>query len=436
MTATDAIRTASRTDVREVPSYSNDTRWSMAIFVGRSLASLLFVLATSRALGSDRYGALAALSAATSIAAVLTTSGIAHAATMFASRSSHGGGSIMRAGLRAGAPAAMAVTAVFLAVSILLDDVTLVSALGLFVADVLIAGLAEIVASTLIGLRRFRAAASIWIAFAAGRILAAVAILALDDVTLETATTLALVGGLITVPVAVAQARRVGRRPGPDMGALELIRAGGVFTAGNLVARLNNDFDKLLLQSRLGSVSSVGTYAVGYRLVEYSLLPLTALSAAAYPRMFKAGSTGAASAQGLARRLATVYLGTAGLLTAALFLGRDLPEHVFGDSYGELSVVITMLLGIPLLRSASSLLGEPLTGSGYHRRRVWATVIAAGVNVTVNLAFLTELGWHAAVWATYASEITLVVCLAALAVHMGRQGSTTPDDVTASSVSA
>lgn len=433
MTTTDAISAPSHVD--EAPSYGNDTRWSMGIFVARSLSSLVFVLATSRALGSGLYGALAALSAATSIGAVLTTSGIAHAATMFASRSSTGGGSIMRSGLRAGAPAASAVTVAFLAASVLLDDVTVFAALALFVADVLVAGLAEIVASTLIGLRRFRDAASIWIAFAAGRALAAAAILSLDGVTLETATTLAMLGSFITIPVAMAQARRTGRHAGPDMAPLELVRAGGVFTAGNLVARLNNDFDKLLLSSRLGSVSSVGTYAVGYRLVEYSLLPLTALSAAAYPRMFKAGAGGTSPARGLARRLAVVYQGTALLITAALFLGRDLAELVFGSSYGDLSVVITMLLGVPLLRSTSNLLGEPLTGSGHHRRRVWANVIAACVNVAFNVAFLDEFGWRAAVWATYASEITLVACLAVLAVQMRRQD-TVASRATASSVSA
>jgi O-antigen/teichoic acid export membrane protein len=402
-------------------SYGSDTRWSFAIFLTRSVASLVFVLATSRALGSSAYGSLAALSAATSMAAVLTTSGIAHAATMFASRSTDGGGRMLASGLRAGAATAVVVTVGFLILATTFDNVTVLAAAALFAADVLVAGFAEVVASILIGLHRFRSAAAIWITYAVGRAGAAAAIVLLDDVSLERATTLAGIGSLATIPVALLAARAVTRERGPDISPTELVKTGGIFTAGNLVARLNNDFDKLLLTSRLGSVSSVGTYAVGYRLVEYSLLPLTALSSAAYPRMFRAGERGGQAARALARRLATFYIGTGIILAVALFAVRGLTERLFGESYGELSTVITMLLGLPVLRATINLLGEPLTGSGNHRRRVLVTVAAMLVNVAVNLALLDRIGWRAAVWATYASEITQVLLLAALTIRMQRQ---------------
>ncbi len=404
-------------------TYGKDTRWSFAIFLTRSLSSLVFVLATSRALGSASYGSLAALSAATSMAAVLTTSGLAHAATMYASRSPSGGGTILRSGLRAAGLAAIVVTIGFLLLSSMFDGITLAAAAGLFAADVLVAGFAEIVASTLIGLQRFRAAAAIWITYAAGRGAAALAIVLLDDVSLQGATTLAVVGSLATIPVSIAAARKAGTEPGSNISSADLVKSGGIFTTGNLVSRLNNDFDKLLLASRLGSVSSVGTYAVGYRLVEYSLLPLTALSAAAYPRMFRAGEQSGASARDLARRLATLYVGTGLVLTAGLFVGRELTEWVFGSSYGDLSTVITMLLGLPVIRAMVNLLGEPLTGSGNHRRRVLIMVAAMIANLTVNLALLDRIGWRAAVWATYASEITQLVLLVAVTAHLHRQES-------------
>lgn len=406
-------------------SYGTDTRWSFAIFVARAVSSLVFVLATSRALGSANYGSLAALSAATSMAAVMTTSGLAHAATMHAARSLSGGGHIIGSALKAAAVAGIVVTIAFLLLSFAFDGVTIAAAAGLFVADVLIAGFAEVVASTLIGLQRFRRAAWIWITYSVGRAAAAAAIVVLDSASLQDATTLACIGAVATIPVAIRAMRFAQREDGPSISAVDLVRSGGIFTTGNMVARLNNDFDKLLLSSRLGSVSSVGTYAVGYRLVEYSLLPLTALSAAAYPRMFKAGADGGATARGLARRLATVYLGTGVMLTLALFVARGLAEWVFGSTYGDLSAVITMLLGLPVIRAAINLLGEPLTGSGDHRRRVVVIVAAMAVNVVVNLALLDRIGWRAAIWATYASEITQLVLLAALTVYLHRQGDVT-----------
>lgn len=415
--------------------FALDARWSLAIFVARSLSSLVFVLATSRALGSANYGALAALSAATSLAAVLTTSGVSHAATMYAARADSGGGSIVSAALRSGLGLATVVTFAYLALSALFDEITLVAALGLFVADVLVGGIAEIVASTMIGLRRFRSAAAIWVAFSAGRGLAAAIVVAGTTVSLTDASLLAMVCSLATLPVAGGAVRALRRSHGRPVTPGELLRSGGVFAAGNLVARLNNDFDKLLLSSRLGSVSSVGTYAVGYRLVEYSMLPLTALSAAAYPRMFRAGADGASSARALARRLTGLYVGTAALLAIGLFLSRGIVQSLFGPTYGDLSTVITMLLGIPVLRSIVNLLGEPLTGSGFHHHRVGVMLAALTVNVGVNVVLLGPVGWQAAVWATYASEAVQIALLVAIArsarVGTGeRSAEPIPDDAT------
>jgi O-antigen/teichoic acid export membrane protein len=401
--------------------FSVDARWSFAIFIARSISSLAFVVATSRALGSANFAPLAALSAATSIAAVFTTSGLAHASTMFASRSSNGAGRILAAALRGAAASVSVVLVGFFALAMVVDGITIRAALALFVADVVIGGAAELVSSALIGLRRFRSAAVVLIAFSIGRALASVAVVTSTGVDLDRATLFALLGGLVAVPVIVATARSVLAEDGPAMAPLELTRAGGVFVAGNVVARVNNDFDKIFLPARLGAISSVGTYAVGYRLVEYALLPLTALSAAAYPRMFKAGAEGTNDARGLARRLSGVYFSTAIALTIALWLARDWAEKLFGPTYGDLSTVITLLLGLPLLRSASNLLGEPLTGSGLHRWRVFAMGCAAAANIAVNVALIDSLGWRAAVLATYTSEFVQLTVLAFLVLKLGNQ---------------
>ena len=88
---------------------------------------------------------------------------------------------------------------------------------------------------------------------------------------------------------------------------------------------------------------------------------------AARPPLCRAGERSGQAARALARRLATFYVGTGVILAVALFAVRGLAERLFGDSYGELSTVITMLLGLPVLRATINLPsdGQATQGTWY-----------------------------------------------------------------------
>jgi len=62
-----------------------------------------------------------------------------------------------------------------------------------------------------------------------------------------------------------------------------------------------------------------------------------------------------------------------------------------------------------------NVLGEPLTGADRQRTRVATFAAGLLVNVVVNISLLDTLGWHAAVWGTYASEATQLLLLAVIA---------------------
>jgi hypothetical protein len=60
-------------------------------------------------------------------------------------------------------------------------------------------------------------------------------------------------------------------------------------------------------------------------------------------------------------------------------------------------------------------------------------VAALCVNVGVNFALLPEIGWRAAVWATYSSEVVQIVLLATIARN-SRRGAESTDELSRDAV--
>jgi O-antigen/teichoic acid export membrane protein len=396
--------------------FVGDARWSLGIFTTRAAASLAFVVVVSRSLESAAYGLLAATSILTSLAAVVVTGGISHAMTMAAARSDGNAGRILAAGLRSAGASVVPVAGCYLMLASVVLQIPLWPALLLFGADVVLSGAAELVASVLLGLQRFGEASTVWMFAASTRAVAALLVVLSGTSSLLGVTAAAFFAGLLSIPVTVAAMRRVRRSPGADVKASVVTRRGAVFTYGNLVSRANNDFDKLYLSFKLGESPEVGTYALGYRLVEFATTPLVALSTAAYPRLFKAGESGVSDARALARRLTIAYFGTAVSISLLLAAMAAPAEAVFGESYAGLAEVIWWLSPLPILRAANNLLSEPLTGGGQHRIRVALMTASLVVTVIVIVALFDSLGWKVGIVATYASEGMLLVGLATVAL--------------------
>lgn len=392
-----------------------DARWSMGIVLSRAIGSLLFIVVASRQLGSEGFGALAALSALTSLATVFVTNGLGHVVTMRSSRSDGACAGLLRSAMRTSIVLGTAIAPLYFGVAVVVVGIPWVPAVWLLVADVLVAGLAELVGSVLIGLRRFRAAFGVLAAPSLARLAASGVVFGVAAGSLSSVTAAAAICSVAAlIPVGLI-ARRVSRSGGDRPRMAELLRDSKVFITGNVVTRFNNDFDKLLLPAQLGAVTSVGSYALGYRLVEYSLLPLAALSTAAYPRLFRAGAQAAGELRNLGRMLLKSYLVVGAVIALGLLIVRNHLAPIFGDSYNELPVVIGLLAGYPLLKSLTNAIAEPLTGAGHHRYRVIAGAIGAVATISVSVSLLPHWGWKAAVLATYAAEITQLVAVSLFA---------------------
>jgi O-antigen/teichoic acid export membrane protein len=387
----------------------------MGTVLARSIGSLLFVVVASRRLGSEVFGSLAALSALTSLATVFVSNGFGHVVTMRSARSDGACAGLLSTSVGAATILALLITPLYFFVAVAIVGIPPVAALALLVADVFVGGIAELVGSVFIGLRKFRSAFGVLGAPSLARLAASIAVFGFAFDSLVSVALVAAVCALVALIPIFLIGSKVMRSGGERVPLRPLMRDSWVFISGNVVMRFNNDFDKLLLPVQLGAVTSVGSYALGYRLVEYSLLPLAALSTAAYPRLFRAGEKPGGEMRVLGRTLLRTYLAAGAIVALGLLLVRNHLGIVFGNSYTELPVVIGLLAGYPVVKSLTNAVAEPLTGAGHHRYRVIAGGCATIVTIAVSVSLLPLWGWKAAVMATYASELTQLVVVALFA---------------------
>jgi len=368
---------------------------------------------TSRSLGASRFGSLAALSSLTSLALAATISGFSHSVTQVVAQDTHEATSIVSAATRAIFVLTAGLAVPFALLSSLLPGVSVWAALSLFAVDVTVTGSAEARSSRYIGQHDFRGALTLLAPVAIGRIAAAAVVWGTHVRTIEAATVVALVGGAAGYAISFGAYVRMDRgverhRPGRHSYRL-LGRRGVVYTGGNLIGRASNDIDKVYLSASLGEAPSVGSYAIAYRLAEYASIPMTALSAAAYPRLFRSGASGIDAARSTARSLRGRYL-AAGVATSVVIVAvSPLAVIVFGDSYPSLQRYLLALAMLPTVRSVSNNLSEPLTGAGRHGLRVAVWTAGLIVNVAANAVLIPRHGAYGAVIATYATELAQIL---------------------------
>ena len=376
----------------------------------RAVASLGFVLATSRSLGASGFGSLAALSSLTSLAVSVAISGFNHALTQLVAQSRHEPTSASRGARRSIVVAALALVAPFGILAGLLPGVTVTAAIALFLIDVPITGLAETMSSRFVGERRFSAAFLVLAPVAVGRLAAAAVVWLTPVHTLQGATVAALIGGAAGFVVALTANMRLLRSDRPQRvdrpPYRRAFRLAALFGTGNVVNRAGNDADKVLLSASLGEIPAVGSYAIAYRLAEYAAIPMTALSAAAYPRLFRAGADSLESARHASRALRTRYLVTGAATSLVIVAAIPLATPVFGDSYPHLSQSLLALAMLPMVRAVNNYLAEPLTGAGRHGLRVWVWTAALVANLAANVVLIPIWGIFGAVAATYVTEAT------------------------------
>jgi O-antigen/teichoic acid export membrane protein len=230
-----------------------------------------------------------------------------------------------------------------------------------------------------------------------------------QPVTLDRWVWVYLLATLLAMIYAVVTGSHLWGRPTTDLTALREDAAEGVFfSIAGSATTVYNDIDKVML-SKLSDLASTGVYAAAYRVIDVSMTPIRSLAAAAYPRFFRKGLDGIGATFPYALALmarAAVYGSVA---SAALWLLAPIFPHILGSKYEAVVPAIRWLALIPFLRCLHSFLADALSGAGLQRARMAIQVLAAVINIVLNLVILPRYSWRGAAWTSLGCDGLLVV---------------------------
>jgi len=212
------------------------------------------------------------------------------------------------------------------------------------------------------------------------------------------------------------------------LGASEA-REGLLYSVSLASQNVYNDIDKTMLAS-LYSVSSAGVYSAAYRIIDMAYAPIRSIAAAAYPLFFREGEQGLASALRLTRKIAPAAVGIALAAALSTLLVAPLAPAILGADYESAVDIVRLLAPLILLRAASFLAADTLTGAGHQGFRTVAQIGIAVINAALNVLVIPEFGILGAVITTLFCEAILGISLwlriwaiGSFTPELGRHGS-------------
>lgn len=179
----------------------------------------------------------------------------------------------------------------------------------------------------------------------------------------------------------------------------------GLFTIGGIVYF---QIDNVLLYVFRG-IEEVGFYQGAMRLVvALEMIPLV-LSGAIYPTISRILEESKNGAMAIAQKIIYVVLiiGMPIGITI-MMLARPIVLLVFGSNYTAIVPALMIIAWLVPVRFCGHVLGTVLSASGNQKFRTWASWLAIGVNVTMNLMLLPKYGYVGAAVASVFTSVFLV----------------------------
>lgn len=270
-----------------------------------------------------------------------------------------------------------------------------------------------------------RRSASVLISAAIIRFGAALLLLVLPISAAEWAT-LYLIAGVVSSVYQIAGVIRFTSRPQVDLKLITpSLREGFHFATSISAQTVYDNIDKTML-ARLGNVESAAIYAVAYRFVDASMLPIRALAAATYPEFFRHGQQGVSGAFRFAKRILRRSVLYGAGVTAFLFIAAGLIPIIMGKGYATSSEALRWLCPLPLIKSVHSFLTDTLTGSDFQSERSTVQIGIAAFNVLINLWLIRVFSWRGAAWSSVITDFALMGTLYLLIKRHIRKEAQTP----------
>jgi O-antigen/teichoic acid export membrane protein len=202
----------------------------------------------------------------------------------------------------------------------------------------------------------------------------------------------------------------------------ERAREGLAFAVSGSAISVYNDFDKAMLE-HFGMNAANGIYTMAYRAIDIGTIPIRSLHDAAFPRFFRHGATseGLQATERFARKLLrrTALMGLAA--AAILFVAAPIIPHLVGRDFASTVAALRWLCPIPFLRAFQLSAADALAGAGKQSWRLTAQLLAASLNIAMNLFLIPRYSWVGAAWSSLATDALLGISLWSIVAWMNHR---------------
>lgn len=396
-----------------------DTSWMLLARLVNVVVQAAYFVIVARALGAENYGSFIGVTSIASLLFPFIALGsdnvlVKEVAVNRRVFSSHWGNTLLILCLNS-----VVVVAGLLLISswILPDNISLFTIFILLVADLFFLGLLEATNKAFRAVDLMQKTAQLVVLNTVGKLLAALCLVtffAPDSSGRASVTVWAVLYFVSSVVIGVISLLAVSRLV--ESPTLELkriksdINQGIYFSIGMSASNINSNIDKTMLAS-MATLEATGIYGSAYRFINIGNVPLMALSNAAYARFFKEGAKGIRNCFKFAKKLLPVVIAYCIISFVGYQIVAPLIPKILGAEYANAVSTLRWLAPIPAITTLQWLAADTLTGSGYQKIRSMVQVVAAILNVILNLWLIPIYGLYGAIWATLTSDSFRLIVL-------------------------
>jgi O-antigen/teichoic acid export membrane protein len=371
-----------------------------------------YFIIVAHALGPRDYGSFIACTALVSIVSPFASFGTGHVMIKYVARNRHSLPSYFGNALfiTASSGSILMLLLVQLKSILLPPSVTTSMLVTIAMADLIATEMTGICLQVFLVLERGRTYSHLLACSTACRVVAAVC-LVFSAHTAARWASLYCTSAFIGLGIAVYTAIRSSAQPRLNVSSVpDSMREGFHFATSLASQSIYNDIDKTML-ARLSTVEATAIYAVAYRFIEPSLLPIRAAASASYPEFFRHGENGVRSGFTFARSILPYSMLYGAVAALLVYWGAGFIPFVLGAAYSESTVALRWLCILPFLKSIHVFLSDTLTGCNYQWQTSSAQICVAALNTIANLWLIRVFAWRGAAWSSLATDALLMVIL-------------------------
>lgn len=397
-----------------------DASWMLIARLINVVVQAAYFVIVARALGAENYGSFIGVTSLASLLFPFISLGsdnvlVKEVAVNRQAFFSHWGNTLLILVVNS-----IVITGILLLISPLIfpDNISWLTIVFLLLADLFCLGLLEASSKAFRAVNLMPKTAQMVILNTVGKLMAALCLVTFfdnDNLAANTAINiwaiLYCISSIIVSIFAVLSVNKIAGKPTLQLSRIGSdIKQGIYFSIGMSASNINNNIDKTMLAS-MATLEATGIYGSAYRFINIGHVPTAALFNATYPRFFQEGAKGIRNCFEFAKKLLPIIIGYGIISFIGYQIFAPLIPKILGAEYQNAVSTLCWLAPLPAITALQLVAADTLTGSGYQKVRSIVQVLAAILNVIMNIWLIPLFGLMGAIWATLCSDGLRLVCL-------------------------